>query len=173
MAIGKHMAATNGYTPMQSSSLYVTDGDEIDWAYGTQRIWMYTFELYPSHSKVSGNARFYPAGRADRRGRPTRNKAAILYLIDHAGCLYAVIGLTQANCGPFFDDFEIARGWTVEPARDGHRDVRGLAARDPAGDGAADRHGDLRRRASSPRGRRPARASMRTTSTASPASARR
>ena len=26
---------SNGYTPMQSSSLYVTDGDEIDWAYGS------------------------------------------------------------------------------------------------------------------------------------------
>ena len=36
---------------MQSSRLYVTDGDEIDWAYGSQRIWMYTFELYPSHAQ--------------------------------------------------------------------------------------------------------------------------
>ena len=53
VAIGKHMAASNGYTAMQSSSLYVTDGDEIDWAYGTQRIWMYTFELYPSQAKVA------------------------------------------------------------------------------------------------------------------------
>jgi carboxypeptidase T len=114
VAIGKHMAASNGYTPMQSSSLYVTDGDEIDWAYGTQRIWMYTFELYPSHSKVSGNARFYPADELIAR-ETTRNKAAILYLIDHAGCLYSVIGMTQANCGPFFDDFEIARGWTIDP----------------------------------------------------------
>ena len=34
VAIGKAMAKPNGYTPMQSSSLYVTDGDEIDWAYG-------------------------------------------------------------------------------------------------------------------------------------------
>ena len=34
VALGRKMAATNGYTPMQSSSLYVTDGDEIDWAYG-------------------------------------------------------------------------------------------------------------------------------------------
>ena len=28
--------------------LYVTDGDEIDWAYGVHRIFMYTFEMYPS-----------------------------------------------------------------------------------------------------------------------------
>ena len=51
---------TNGYTAMQSSSLYVTDGDEIDWAYGHEHIFMYTFELYPSHSLVSTTARFYP-----------------------------------------------------------------------------------------------------------------
>ena len=30
VAIGQAMAAINGYHPMQSSSLYVTDGDEID-----------------------------------------------------------------------------------------------------------------------------------------------
>ena len=42
------MAALNGYTPMQSSSLYITDGDEIDWAYGHEHIFMYTFEMYPS-----------------------------------------------------------------------------------------------------------------------------
>ena len=60
VAIGKQMAKTNGYTAMQSSSLYITDGDEIDWAYGREHIFMYTFELYPSHSQVSSNARFYP-----------------------------------------------------------------------------------------------------------------
>ena len=54
----------------------------------TQRIWMYTMELYPSHSKVSGNARFYPADELIAR-ETTRNKAAILYLIEHAGCLYS------------------------------------------------------------------------------------
>ncbi len=114
VSIGQHMAATNGYKAMQSSSLYVTDGDEIDWAYGTQRIWMYTMELYPSHSQVSSNARFYPADELIAR-ETLRNKKAILYLIDHAGCLYSVVGLTQANCGPFFDDFEVARGWVIDP----------------------------------------------------------
>ena len=113
-AMGKRMAATNGYTPMQSSSLYVTDGDEIDWAYGVERIWMYTMELYPSHSKVSSTARFYPADELIAR-ETTRNKAAILYLIDHAGCLYSVTGLTKQNCGPFFDDFEVPHGWTINP----------------------------------------------------------
>ena len=75
VAIGKPMAATNGYTPMQSSSLYVTDGDEIDWAYGIERIWMYTFELYPSHSQVSSDRPVLPARRAHRpRDRPQQGR---------------------------------------------------------------------------------------------------
>src|SRR5215204_2398978 len=73
VAIGKRMAASNGYTPKQSSSLYVTDGDEIDWAYGVHRIFMYTFEMYPSHAQVSTTARFYPPdeviGRETNRNR--------------------------------------------------------------------------------------------------------
>ena len=65
-AMGRKMARMNGYTPMQSSSLYVTDGDEIDWAYGKQRIWMYTFELYPSHAKVVEHRALLPGRRAHR-----------------------------------------------------------------------------------------------------------
>lgn len=112
--IGKRLAARNGYTPMQSSSLYITDGDEIDWAYGRHRIFMYTFELYPSKSQDSTIKRFYPPDEVI--GRETeRNKSAILYLIDVAGCRYSVIGKTGLNCGPFFDDVEISRGWVVNP----------------------------------------------------------
>lgn len=112
VAIGRYMARTNGYTPKQSSSLYVTDGDEIDWAYGRHRIWMYTFELYPSHAKVSSTARFYPADELIER-ETERNKAAILYLIERAGCRYDVTGKTRTHCGPLFDDFEVATGWLV------------------------------------------------------------
>jgi carboxypeptidase T len=114
VALGKRMADRNGYTAMQSSSLYVTDGDEIDWAYGSQRIWMFTMELYPSHAKVSSVKRFYPAD--ELIGRETeRNKDAILYLIEHAGCRYSVISKTTTNCGPMFDDFETPNGWQANP----------------------------------------------------------
>lgn len=113
VAMGKAMARMNGYTPMQSSSLYVTDGDQIDWAYGMHRIFMYTFELYPSHDEVSSNARFYPAD--EKIGPETeRNKAAILYLIERAGCLYEVIGKAKQLCGPYFDDLEVTRGWKAD-----------------------------------------------------------
>ncbi len=114
-ALGRQMAARNGYTPMQSSSLYVTDGDEIDWAYGRHRIFMYTFELYPRG--VSSTSRFYPADELISR-ETERNKSAILYLISAAGCLYSAIGKTQTHCGPLNDDFEAPRGWAADPLGD-------------------------------------------------------
>ena len=75
---------------------------------------MYTFEMYPSQSQVGSTARFYPP---DEQIAPQteRNKAAILMLIEAAGCPYAVIGKAASNCGPFFDDFESDRGWQVNP----------------------------------------------------------
>jgi carboxypeptidase T len=113
-AMGRKMARMNGYHPMQSSGLYITDGDEIDWAYGTQRIWMYTFELYPSHAKVGGLARFYPPDEIIKR-ETDRNRSAILYLIEQASCRYSILGKAKSHCGPLFDDFETAQGWAVDP----------------------------------------------------------
>ena len=114
VALGRKMAATNGYTAMQSSSLYVTDGDEIDWAYGVEHIFMYTFELYPSHSQVSSNARFYPRDEVIAP-QTERNKAAILMLIEAAGCPYSATGTAKANCGPLYDSFQTYGGWIANP----------------------------------------------------------
>ena len=111
-AIGRKLAAKNGYHPMQSSGLYITDGDEIDWAYGRHRIFMYTLEMYPRGS--TSLSRFYPPDEVISR-ETTRNKSAVLYLIDVAGCVYTPIGLKQARCGPFDDDLELSRGWQVNP----------------------------------------------------------
>ena len=113
-ALGVRLAGKNGYKAMQSSSLYVTDGDEIDYAYGRHRIFMFTFEMYPTHAQVSTNARFYPPDEVI--GRETeRNKDAILYFMEQTGCRYNIIGKAATHCGPFFDDFEIWRGWKVDP----------------------------------------------------------
>ena len=111
-ALGGKMAALNGYTPMQSSSLYITDGDEIDWAYGHERNFRYTFEMYPSKRLVTSTARFYPPDEVINP-QTERNKGAILRLMDAAGCPYSVIGKATQNCGPLYDDFETAGGWTV------------------------------------------------------------
>ena len=172
VAMGKAMAARNGYTPMQSSSLYVTDGDEIDWAYGSQRIWMYTMELYPSHAQVSSNLRFYPPD--EKIGPETlRNKDAIFYLIERAWCRWAVIGKTTQNCGPLFEDFEISAPWTVNPLGTDTAPTRRLAARRSGGDDAPvglDDLGSARRSSPAPR---PGPARTATTSTGSRRSADR
>ncbi len=105
VALGKAMASRNRYKPEQASDLYVTAGTTRDWAYGRHRIFAFTFELtvgwYPDDSAIGPETR--------------RNKSAILYLIDAAACPYGLIGQAQAFCGPLWDDFEVSRGWTVNP----------------------------------------------------------
>lgn len=127
-AMGRHMASTNGYRPRQSSDMYPTFGDEIDWLYGTQRIFSYTFEMFPR----AGSSRTHvPDERIPRETR--RNREAVLYLMEMAACPYAAIDKADAYCGPLYDDLEVARGWRVDPdgddtARDGAW-ARGVAAR--------------------------------------------
>jgi hypothetical protein len=105
-AMGKHMASLNGYKPEQASDLYIDSGTERDWEYGRHRIFAYTFELtaggdYPDDSQIGPETRL--------------NKSAILYLIEKAYCPYSAIGQAQAFCGPLWDDFEVSRGWRVNP----------------------------------------------------------
>ena len=115
VALAKAMASRNGYTPEQSSDLYVTDGDEIDWLYARHRIFSYTFELYPPETPtVWGD--HYPDDSVIPE-QTARNRSAILLLIDRAACPYADLGAAsaRANCGPLYDDLEINRGWRRNP----------------------------------------------------------
>ena len=114
VAFGRAMAKRNGYTPMQSSQLYITDGDQIDWMYGAQRIFSFTVEMYPSKAIDSSNHRFYPPDSVMER-EVKRNRNAFLYFLEQADCPYRSIGQAAAYCGPFFDDLEIDRGWHVNP----------------------------------------------------------
>ncbi len=113
VALGRAMAARNGYRAMQSSDLYVTDGDQIDWMYGRHRIFSFTWELYPSEQSSAAKDHYSPDEIIARE--TARNRSALLYTLRVADCPYAVIGKARANCGPFFDDFEGARGWRVNP----------------------------------------------------------
>jgi hypothetical protein len=107
MKIGKHMAATSGYKPEQASDLYISSGTTRDYLYGTYRVFSYTFEMsigaYMDDSKIASET--------------GRNKEAVLYLIERASCPLGVLGATvrQARCGAFDDDFEVGRGWQVNP----------------------------------------------------------
>jgi len=94
MALGQAMAASNGYQAMQASSLYITDGDFVDWAYGRHRIFAFTFEMYPS---IIGTGGFYPPASVIA-AQTARNRDAVLYLLEYAGCPYATIGKAPERC---------------------------------------------------------------------------
>ncbi|MFD5431715.1 M14 family metallopeptidase [Kitasatospora sp. NPDC127067] len=94
--LGRGMAATNGYTPEQSSDLYITDGAIDDWLWGAHRIFAYTFEMYPGESGSGGG--FYPPDEVIGR-ETSRNREAVLRLVETADCVYRVIGKQQQYCG--------------------------------------------------------------------------
>jgi carboxypeptidase T len=91
------MAGLNGYTAKQSSHLYVTDGDQIDWLYQYYRIFSFTFELYPTE-QTSSRANYYPNYSAVP-AEVARNRSALLYLIDMADCPYRAIDKAAEYCG--------------------------------------------------------------------------
>ncbi|MCM2389186.1 M14 family metallopeptidase [Streptomyces albipurpureus] len=93
-AVGGKMAASNGYTPEQASDLYVTDGSIDDWLWGNQRIFGYTFELYPRTSAGGG---FYPPDEVIER-ETSRNRDAVLQLLENSDCMYRSIGKEQQYC---------------------------------------------------------------------------
>jgi putative cell wall-binding protein len=97
VAMGRAMAARNGYKAQQSSDLYVTDGDQIDWMYGRHRIFSFTFELYPSETKAKPNDHEPPDEVIAKQ--TARNRSALLYLIDAADCPWKVIGKGATYCG--------------------------------------------------------------------------
>ncbi|MEV4280709.1 M14 family metallopeptidase [Actinoplanes xinjiangensis] len=92
--LGRQLAATNGYTPQQSSDLYITDGDSLDWLWGTHKIFAYTFELYPGSS---GGGGFYPPASVIP-AETARNRTAALMLAEAADCPYKVIGKQATYC---------------------------------------------------------------------------
>ena len=51
------MARTNGYTPEQSSDLYITDGAIDDWLWGANGVFAFTFEMYPAEAQRPASTR--------------------------------------------------------------------------------------------------------------------
>ncbi|MEV0370463.1 M14 family metallopeptidase [Streptomyces sp. NPDC050636] len=92
--IGKDMAASNNYTPEQSSDLYVTDGSIDDWLWGDQKIFAYTFEMFPSSAGEGG---FYPRDSVISK-ETSRNRDSVLKLLEISDCVYRSIGKEQEYC---------------------------------------------------------------------------
>ncbi|MDX3644277.1 M14 family metallopeptidase [Streptomyces sp. MB09-02B] len=93
--VGGKMAASNGYTPEQSSDLYITDGSIDDWLWGNQKIFGYTFEMYPGSA---GGGGFYPPDEVIAR-ETARNRDAVLQLLENSDCMYRSIGKEAQYCG--------------------------------------------------------------------------
>lgn len=92
--VGTQMADSNGYTPQQASDLYLTDGAVDDWMWGDQKIFSYTFEMYPTSGSPDG---FYPPGSVIEE-ETARNKEAQLILLENADCMYRSIGKEGEYC---------------------------------------------------------------------------
>jgi carboxypeptidase T len=129
--LARRLAGLNHYAAKQASDMYVDSGSLRDWLYGRYRIFAYTVELgtdvYRTNSVM--------------RSETLRNRSAALSLAEAAGCPYSVLGASVANarCGAFDDDFEIGRGWVVNP--DG-TDTAGASGRWARGDpGTTTLHG--------------------------------
>ncbi|WP_405679164.1 M14 family metallopeptidase [Streptomyces sp. NBC_01511] len=93
-AVGGKMAASNGYTAEQASDLYITDGSIDDWLWGNQKVFAYTFEMYPGSS---GGGGFYPPDEVIER-ETSRNRDAVLQLLENADCMYRSIGKESQYC---------------------------------------------------------------------------
>jgi len=93
--MAKTMAKWNGYTPEQSSELYIASGDTTDWAYGEHKIFAFTFELDPSSLWDGG---FYP-GQAVIPAVFNKNLRPCLYLIENADNPYRVLQPSQSDYG--------------------------------------------------------------------------
>ncbi len=81
------MAQWNGYTPQQSSDLYIASGDTTDWSYGQQHVVSFTFELDPKDMFSGG---FYP-GASEIDIVSAKNWQPCLYLIEYADNPYRVL----------------------------------------------------------------------------------
>ena len=93
VAIGQSMAASNGYTAQQASDLYITDGSLDDWLWGAEGVFAFTVEMYPTTSSPG----FYPADEAIGP-QTSRNREAVLRLLEIADCPYRAIGKQALYC---------------------------------------------------------------------------
>ncbi|MBI4375465.1 MAG: zinc carboxypeptidase [Elusimicrobia bacterium] len=96
-AMAGTMGRMTGYTPQQSSELYIASGDTTDWAWGAHRIFSFTFELTP---KTMWDGGFYPGADAINTTFNNNIRPA-LYLIELADDPYrAARTLSQTQLKP-------------------------------------------------------------------------
>ena len=92
VALGKELAALNGYRPMQGSDLYIVDGDHDDWAYRRHSIFTFSFEMRRGAAR-----RYYPTP-SELNADISANRPAVLHLLEQADCPYRAAGLEAGHC---------------------------------------------------------------------------
>lgn len=108
--MARDMSVWNHYTPEPSSTLYISSGDTVDWAYGTHGIFAFTFELSPASQFEGG---FYPSPDiAD----PTfeANLKPMMYLLEYSDNPHRVL----TGPAPTFDRSPAQRGLALASPRD-------------------------------------------------------
>ena len=96
--MARKMAEWNGYTPEQSSELYIASGDTTDWSYGAHKIISFTFELDPANNGFGGGG-FYP-GPGVIQPVFQKNIEPFLYLIDYSDNPYRALNVGIGPIGP-------------------------------------------------------------------------
>ncbi len=92
------MSEWNGYTPEQSSELYIASGDTTDWSYGAHKIISFTFELDPANNGFGGGG-FYP-GPSVIQPVFQKNIEPFLYLIEYSDNPYRALNVGIGPIGP-------------------------------------------------------------------------
>jgi hypothetical protein len=100
--IGTQMALQNGYWPGQASGLYVADGVINDWIWADQKIFSFTFEMFPISSHPDG---FYPPASVIVP-ESSRNREALATLSSFADCPFRAIGKEALHCAAT-DDYSM------------------------------------------------------------------
>ena len=106
--MGRAMAATNGYRPQQASDLYITSGTSRDYAYGD--VPHLLVHLRDVERRLHGRQPDRVGDRPQQERGPVPGRAGLVSVRGPRRCR------TQTSrCGAFDDDFEVARGWAVNP----------------------------------------------------------
>lgn len=96
--MAKKMSEWNGYTPQQSSELYIASGDTTDWSYGVHKIISFTFELDPANSGFGGGG-FYP-GPDVINPVFEKNLEPMFYLLEYSDNPYRVLNVGIGPISP-------------------------------------------------------------------------
>jgi len=92
VALAQGIGQRNGFPAIQSSDMYVSDGDGDDWTYHSQGVFRLTLEM-----SAGATRRYYPSLN-ELNADIARNKRAILWYLEQAGCPYAAAGLEATYC---------------------------------------------------------------------------